>query len=224
MSVAMLAKIGLWGTKAIQKAQLLGNASKALKGAKWLKGMIGDDVLMYGAKTAEHTVGKMRKMMGVAGREYRRVLAEGSEFGNLTAESLRIRRLQELGASAGIVGGVGMTLAAIDQNPETDPMEMGVRGGVSGSMWQAFGPAAGTYDAVSVSGMMGAASARMALNSPAKRHRIAAHMGEYTGSAGIDQYSGNLRRQALGYMMQSRQNTRTFLGSEARSMHDSGGY
>ena len=34
----------------------------------------------------------------------------------------------------------------------------------------------------------------------------------------------NLRRKSLGYILQSRQNTRSFIGSESVAMHDQGGY
>jgi len=197
-------------------------APKALGKMKWFKGVFGEGAELVGA--AGKTVGYGRAVAARAKNINAIRFAKASEHGYLESSKFLLKRRMEIIGGAGIVGGIGATIAAIDQNPDTDPLTEGLKGAVGGSMWQVFGPTANMVDHGMIQGMMGGGISRMGITLPSKRDRIAGGMSGYTGETGIDQYSGNLRRQALGHMMQSRQNTRSFIGSEARSMHDSGGY
>ena len=213
MAVPVRALKWLWDIgRHLQRA-----APKNLRGAKWLKGTIGDDAILLGSRT--RTVGRSREALGRLGGMQRLGKGRGALHGEARATKIAAVQRQRVGGAIGLGMIMGGGIAAIDRNPETDVFEGAVRGGAGLALWEVFGPTALLADHTTLSGHISEGATGISHALPNRRSDIATGMVGYIGAAGMDQYSGNLRRQALGFILRSRQNTRSFLGSEASALH-----
>lgn len=123
----------------------------------------------------------------------------------------------KMGAGLGaIIGGV---TGALDEDKSV--FGTAARYGVEGALFETFFPTMQYLYMTSAVGQIGASVAGNISRAGAERlHHVMSGRGLYSQSDPTqNQFAGNIRRQSMGYMIQSKQNTKSFIGSEATYMH-----
>jgi hypothetical protein len=131
-------------------------------------------------------------------------------------------------ATAGekLMAGTGFVLGAIGGAPH----------GFGGMIWSGLKEGAiawglGRFFPAFTAFQMGMGIAEMAMGLPRTMGQMSSQITGMQVAAGerqyhpvelprVDPYGGNLRKRALGHMISSRQNNKSFIGNEASSMHD----
>jgi hypothetical protein len=159
-------------------------------------------------------------MMDVTGVT-RAVREGGGEVGSKTRllQALDKSHTTRIKFATLISAGIGALTGAVD--PDKSIIGEAAKLAAEGFLFETFMPTMAYLYMASEIGRVGASVAGNISRGGAERmHHVMSGRGLYSQhDPSANQFAGNLRRQSLGYMMQSRQNTRSFIGSEATYMH-----
>lgn len=136
-------------------------------------------------------------------------------------KSLDAPHMARIKAGALMGGGFGFIGGLID--PDKNAIVEGVKGAAIGALFETFFPALQyAWIASSIAQMGVAAAGNVSRASEERLYHAMSGRGLYSQVDPMqNQFAGNVRRQSMGYMMQSKQNTRSFIGSEATYFHTS---